>query len=209
MRSPTAGSVLAAVFVLTFAPAYAQYTTASFGGSVVDSNNAILPGAPVIVRNADTGFTQTATTDQSGAFLFPRLPVGTYELRVEMSGFSTYVQSGIKLAVDQAATQTVVMQIGQVSEEVTVQADAELVGTRNGTLGQLVDQKHVVELPLNGRMAQTLVFLAAGTVDLGRNGCRICGHGGVYPGEQTPASTAPGWPRSTISWTEPVTTTRT
>src|SRR5207253_7005891 len=75
--------------------------------------------------------------------------------------------------------------IGQVSEEVTVQADAELVGTRNGTLGQLVDHKRVVELPLNGRMAQSLVFLAAGTVDLGRNGCRICGHGGVYPGEQT------------------------
>ena len=77
------------------------------------------------------------------------------------------------------------MQVGQISEEVTVEANAELVGTRNGTLGQLVDQRRVVELPLNGRMAQSLVFLAAGTVDLGRNGCRICGHGGVYPGEQT------------------------
>jgi hypothetical protein len=139
----------------------------------------------VIVRNVDTGFMQTTTTDPSGAFLFPRLPVGSYELRVERTGFSTYVQTGINLTVDQAATQTVVMQIGQVSEEVTVQADAELVGMRNGTLGQLVDQKRVVELPLNGRMAQSLVFLADGTVDLGRNGCRICGHGGVYPGEQT------------------------
>jgi Carboxypeptidase regulatory-like domain/TonB dependent receptor len=185
MRSPTSRSVLAGVFVLTFSSAYAQYTTASFGGNVVDPNNAILPDAQVVVRNVDTGFVQSVTTDQSGAFLFPRLPVGTYELRVEKTGFSTYVQSGIKLAVDQAATQTVVMQVGQISEEVTVQADAELVGTRNGTLGQLVDQKHVVELPLNGRMAQSLVFLAAGTVDLGRNGCRICGHGGVYPGEQT------------------------
>ena len=77
------------------------------------------------------------------------------------------------------------MQVGQLTEEVTVQANTELVGTRNGTLGQLVDQQRVVELPLNGRMAQSLVFLAAGTVDLGRNGCRICGHGGVYPGEQT------------------------
>ncbi len=185
MRSPTSLSIITGVFVVCLSPAYAQYTTASFGGNVVDSNDAVLPQSQVIVRNVDTGFTQTAMTDQSGAFLFPRLPVGSYELRVARTGFSTYVQTGINLTVDQAATQTVVMQIGQVSEEVTVQADAELVGTRNGTLGQLVDQKRVVELPLNGRMAQSLVFLAAGTVDLGRNGCRICGHGGVYPGEQT------------------------
>jgi hypothetical protein len=185
MRSSTLSSMAVAIFVLCVSPVHAQYTTASLGGSVVDSNSAVLPQSQVIVRNVDTGFTQSATTDQSGVFLFPRLPVGNYELRVERSGFSTYVQTGITLTVDQAANQTVVMQIGGVTEEVTVDADAELVGTRNGTLGQLVDQKRVVELPLNGRMAQSLVFLAAGTVDLGRNGCRICGHGGVYPGEQT------------------------
>jgi Carboxypeptidase regulatory-like domain/TonB dependent receptor-like, beta-barrel len=170
---------------LCVSPSYAQYTTASFGGNVVDSNNAVLAQSHVIVRNVDTGFTQTAATDDSGAFLFPRLPVGNYELRVERPGFSRYVRTGITLTVDQAASLTVVMQVGQVSEEVTVQANTELVGTRNGTLGQLVDQQRVVELPLNGRMAQSLVFLAGGTVDLGRNGCRICGHGGVYPGEQT------------------------
>ena len=185
MRSPTSWSIVAAVFLLCSSPADAQYTTASFGGTVVDSNNAVLPQSQVLVRNLATGFTQSTTTDQNGAFLFPRLPVGSYELRVEQTGFSTYVQTGINLTVDQAATQTVVMQIGQISEQLTVQADAELVGTRNGTLGQTVDQTRVVELPLNGRMAQSLVFLAAGTVDLGRNGCRICGHGGVYPGEQT------------------------
>src|SRR5262245_61630782 len=184
MRSPIR-SIVAGAFVLWISPAYAQQTTASFGGSVVDTNNAVLPQAQVMVRNVATGFTQNTTTDQSGAFLFPRLPVGSYELRVEMTGFSTYIQTGITLTVDQAATLTVVMQIGQITEELTVAGDSPLVGTRNGTLGQLVDQKRVVELPLNGRMAQSLVFLAAGTVDLGRNGCRICGHGGVYPGEQT------------------------
>ena len=185
MRSSTSFSIVSWVFFVCVASAHAQYTTASFGGSVVDSDNAVLPQTQVIVRNVDTGFTQNATTDESGAFLFPRLPVGSYELRVERPGFSRYVQTGITLTVDQAASLTVVMQVGQISEEVTVEANAELVGTRNGTLGQLVDQRRVVELPLNGRMAQSLVFLAAGTVDLGRNGCRICGHGGVYPGEQT------------------------
>ena len=185
MRSSTSLSMVVGVFVLCASPVFAQYTTASFSGTVVDSNNAVLPESQVIVRNVGTGFTQSATTDQSGAFLFPRLPVGSYELRVERPGFSTYVQTGITLTVDQAASRTVVMQVGQVTEEVTVEADAELITSRSGTLSQLVDQKRVVELPLNGRMAQSLVFLAAGTVDLGRNGCRICGHGGVYPGEQT------------------------
>jgi hypothetical protein len=178
-------SVLVSVFVLSATPVYAQYTTASFSGHVVDANSAVLPQSQVTMRNVDTGFTQSATTDQSGTFLFPRLPVGSYELRVERTGFSRHVQTGITLTVDQAATLTVVLQVGQVTEEVTVEANTQLVETQSGTLGQLVDQQRVVELPLNGRMAQSLVFLAAGTVDLGRNGCRICGHGGVYPGEQT------------------------
>jgi hypothetical protein len=185
MRFPKQLAIVAGVFALCASPLEAQYTTASLGGNVVDPNNAVLPQSRVVVRNVQTGFAQTAITDETGAFLFPRLPVGSYELRVERSGFSTYLQTGITLTVNQAANQTVVMQIGQVTEQVTVQADAELVVTRTGTMGQLIDQKRVVELPLNGRMAQSLVFLAAGTVDLGRNGCRICGHGGVYPGEQT------------------------
>src|SRR5437867_325908 len=166
-------------------PAAAQYTTASLGGSVMDPSGAALPETTVTVRNVDTGFIQTVTTDAAGAFLFSRLPVGNYELRAEHTGFSTYQQTGIRLTVNQAARQEITLQVGQIAENVTVVANAELVTTRTGTVGQLIDEKRVVELPLNGRLAQTLVFLAAGTVDLGRHGCRICGHGGVYPGEQT------------------------
>src|SRR5262249_55074335 len=86
---------------------------------------------------------------------------------------------------NQLASQTIVLQVGQVSDKITVEANADLVDTRSGTVGQLVDQEKITQLPLNGRLAQRLVFLTAGTVDLGRNGCRICGHGGVYPNEQT------------------------
>src|SRR4029453_13589646 len=107
------------------------------------------------------------------------VPVGSSALRVERPGFWRFVQTGITLAVDQAANLTVVMQVGQMTEKVTVRGNTKLGGKRNGRLGQLVDKERGVELPLNGRMAQSLVFLAAGTVDLGRNGCRICGHGGV------------------------------
>lgn len=163
----------------------AQSTTASLGGIVVDATGASVSEAVITVQNVGTGFTQAGKSDASGAFLFPRLPVGSYELRVEHPGFQTYVQSGITLTVNQAANANVTLQVGNVTERVTVEADAELIETRTGTISQLVDTKRIVELPLNGRMAQSLVFLAPGTVDLGRNGCRICGHGGVYPGEQT------------------------
>jgi outer membrane receptor protein involved in Fe transport len=176
--------ILFAVLALSVAT-QAQYTTASLGGSVIDRSGSVLSDTKVTVRNVDTGFTQTVVTDAAGAFLFTRLPVGNYTLQAERAGFSSYQQTGLRLTVNQAASQTITMQVGDISEHINVAADTERVNTRTGTVEQLVDQKRVVELPLNGRMAQRLVFLAAGTVDLGRNGCRICGHGGVYPGEQT------------------------
>jgi hypothetical protein len=162
-----------------------QYTTASLGGTVSDSTGAAVPEARVTVRNTDTGFALNTASDATGAYLFSRLPLGTYELRVERTGFSTHVQSGIRLTVDQMATQNVTLQVGQLTEQVTVQAQAELITTRTATAGQLVDERRIRELPLQGRRPERLIYLAAGTVDLGRNACRICGHGGVYPGQET------------------------
>lgn len=163
----------------------AQFTTASLGGSISDSSGAAVPEATVTVRNTGTGFTQTAQSGVTGSYLFSRLPLGTYELRVEKTGFGSQTQSGIRLTVDQMATQNIVLSVGQVSEQVTVQAEPELIATRTATGGQLVDQRQIKELPLQGRRPERLIYLAAGTVDLGRNACRICGHGGVYPGQET------------------------
>lgn len=179
-------TLLPAIALLSAAlPLFAQFTTASLGGSITDSTGATLPEATITVRNVETGYNQTVSTGETGTYLFSRLPVGAYEMSVEKSGFSTYVQSGIRLTVDQMANQNVVLQIGQVSERVTVTAETELVQTRTATGGQLVDQKRIEELPLQGRRPERLIYLAAGTVDLGRNACRICGHGGVYPGQET------------------------
>jgi len=180
----TAACALVAVFVLCI-PALSQYTTASLGGTIADGSGAAVPEARVTVRNVETGFTQTTESATTGAFLFSRLPVGAYELRVERTGFSTHVQSGIRLTVDQMATQNVTLQVGQLTEQVTVQAEAELITTRTATGGQLVSERNIRELPLQGRRPERLIYLAAGTVDLGRNACRICGHGGVYPGQET------------------------
>ena len=182
---PTRALVLLACLLFCSVPVLAQYTTASLGGSVTDESGALVPDARVTVRNVDTGFTQNTSSDTTGAFLFARLPIGRYELRVEKEGFPTYVQAGITLAVNQDATVNVPLKVGALSERVTVEANAELVVTRTATTSQLIDRQRVAELPLNGRLAQSLLNLAAGTVDLGRNGCIICGQGGVYPGEAT------------------------
>jgi len=173
------------LFCLLASVVFAQYTTASLGGTVRDSTGAVVPDARVAVRHTETGFAQAVASDATGSFLFSRLPVGSYELRVEKQGFTSYVQSGIQLTVDRMATQNVALQVGAVTEQVTVQADSELIETRTATVGHLVDGKRIVEMPLNGRRPERLVYMAPGTIDLGRNSCRICGHGGVYPGEET------------------------
>jgi hypothetical protein len=172
----------ASCFVL---PLAAQYTTASLGGSVADESGALVPDAKLTVRNADTGFSETTSSDAAGAFLFARLPIGRYTLQVEKQGFPTYEQAGITLAVNQEASLRVLLKLGQLTERVTVEANADLVVTRSATSNQLIDRQRVAELPLNGRLAQSLLNVAVGTVDLGRNGCVICGQGGVYPGEAT------------------------
>ena len=178
-------TVIALSVTLCVLPLAAQFTTASLGGTVTDPTGAVVPDATVAMNNVDTGLTATVSTEPTGAYLFSRLPIGNYELSVEKTGFSTYVQTGITLTVNQAASQDVTLQVGQVTEQVTVEAAAELIVTRTATAGQLVDQKRIVELPLNGRRPERLMYLSAGTVDLGRDRCRICGHGGVYPGEET------------------------
>jgi hypothetical protein len=92
------------------------------------------------------------------------------------------VQEGISLTVNQSATQNVSLKVGQLAERVVVTANVELVTTGTATVGQLVDERRIADLPLNGRRAQTLLYLAAGTVD--EDQIRSLGYGGVYPGEQ-------------------------
>jgi hypothetical protein len=164
---------------------FGQFTTASLGGTISDPSGASVPDARITVRNIGTGFVQSTDSGTTGAYLFSRLPVGSYEMRVEKAGFGTFVQSGMRLTVDQMATQNVTLTIGLVSEQVSVQAEAELIATRTAAGGQLVNERQIRELPLQGRRPERLLYLAAGTVDLGRNACRICGHGGVYPGQET------------------------
>jgi hypothetical protein len=165
-------------------PLFAQYTTASLGGTVVDASGAAIPGATVTVLSTQTGFTRTVQSGTAGEYVFPALPVGTYKLTVEKAGFQTYIQTGIVLTVNQAATQQVVLKVGMVVQHVSVTANAPLVTTRSATVGQLVNERNIVNLPLNGREAQSLVFLIPGANDVTDQYCGVGCEGGAYPGEQ-------------------------
>ncbi len=116
--------------------------------------------------------------------MIPSLPVGAYVVTVEKIGFATHVRDGVVLTVDQAASLTVTLELGQVSQEVTVAAAAEVVGARDSTVGQLIDEQRVAELPLDGRRTQDLVFLSASTQNVTSRYCGFNCFGGVYPDEQ-------------------------
>src|ERR1035437_336014 len=165
-------------------PMLAQFTTARLSGTVLDPSGAALPGATVTVQNELTTYKRDATTNSAGEYLFPVLPVGTYQITVTMTGFDTYIQKGIALQVDKSASLSVQMKLGSVAQQVTVNADASMVTTDSATLGQLITQKEIVDLPLDGRYAQALVFLVPGADNVTASYCAANCEGGVFPSEQ-------------------------
>jgi hypothetical protein len=187
MRKLLRSVVSAATLLLAFGfggTVLAQYTTSTLGVSVTDPSGAPLPDATITVRSLDTGLQKTSTSGSTGAFTFNALPVGNYSLSVEKAGFSPFTQTGITLTIDQPLNVPVKLKVGGVNEQVLVAADADLINTESGTVGQLIDSKNIVDLPLNGREPQALLFLAAGTVNETGNYCLVNCQGGVYPGEQ-------------------------
>jgi len=165
-------------------PVWAQFTTARFSGIVTDQSGALVAGATVTILDLETGYTQTTKSTSAGQYLFPSLPVGAYQITVSMAGYKSYVQKGIVLSVDQAAALNVQLQVGMVAQEVIVNANASLVTTDSATVGQLIDEQEIKELPLNGRYVQELVFLAPGTSNVTSNYCAANCEGGVFPSEQ-------------------------
>ncbi|WP_263352474.1 TonB-dependent receptor [Acidicapsa acidisoli] len=162
----------------------AQLTTARLSGVVTDNGGSALPGADVTVREVETGFSQTVKSGEAGEYLFPSLPVGNYELTVDMTGFSSYVQKGIVLAVGQAASRNIELKVGAFTDQVTVTADASLVTTDSATVGQLINQQSVSALPLNGRDVQQLVFLIPGATNVTSQNCAANCEGGTFQSEQ-------------------------
>src|SRR5215813_11568307 len=144
--------------------AFAQTGTSRIIGRVFDTKQASIPGATVIVTNEATGFTQTQNTTDAGVFAFDSLPVGDYTLTVEQNGFKKFQRTANHLEVNTPLSIDVSMEVGQVSEVVTVQGGTEQLQTANATIGNVVEQKAIETLPLNGRNPLTLLLLEPGVV---------------------------------------------
>jgi Carboxypeptidase regulatory-like domain/TonB-dependent Receptor Plug Domain len=136
----------------------------AMSGIVTDTSSALVPGVTIEVTNIATNQTRATTTDADGYYIVRQLPPGAYSLKATLPGFKTVVREGLTVAVESTARVDVQMSVGAVEEAVTVTADAPLVETRTATLGTVIDEKKISELPLNGRNFTQLGTLMPGVV---------------------------------------------
>src|SRR5881392_3558833 len=152
-------AVVSAFVIVTCATAAGQGATAQISGTVKDQSGAVLPGAEITKTQTETGAGRMALSDETGSYVLPNLPVGPYKLEVSLPGFRTFLQSGIVLQVNSSTVVNPVLNVGQVSETVEVQANASLVETRSTGIGQVVENARILELPLIGRQVTDLISI--------------------------------------------------
>src|SRR5579884_3768544 len=173
-----------AVLCLATLPIAAQEVSAGITGRVTDPSGGAIVNASVIAKDLDRGTEWPTKTNEDGIYAFPRIPVGRYELRVESPGFKTYVNPGFTLEVNQRARIDVTMEVGQVSENVSVTAEAPLLQTDTTQVGSVINSTTVVNTPLISRNPVALTLLTAGvtTPDPAsfNNGLRSTGGGRPY-----------------------------
>src|SRR5262249_44325566 len=155
--------VLGAALLLSApAPALGQAVYGSISGNVVDSNGAAVPRAKVTITDTGKGVNYITSTNESGNYSQTHLIVGVYEVRVEISGFNTYVQRNVSVEVDATTQIDVRLTVGSVGEVVNVTAEAPLLKTERSDVSDTITQKAVQELPVFGRDLNRLYFLVPG-----------------------------------------------
>ncbi|MGH9313547.1 MAG: carboxypeptidase regulatory-like domain-containing protein [Vicinamibacterales bacterium] len=144
--------------------ALAQQETATITGTVSDGTGAVVPGATVTVTNVHTNISLKTQTDSRGAFVVPSLRPGEYALTAESAGFQKTVRTGVTLQVAQVARIDLALQTGQLTETVEVVGASPILETQTSSRGTVIDQKQIVELPLNGRDYNQLALLSPGVL---------------------------------------------
>jgi hypothetical protein len=161
------GSVLVCTALVLMVPAntFGQSGRATISGSVSDPTSAVVPGAKIVITHIDTGQSREAVTVDNGTYVVPLLLPGNYKATCSREGFKTETRTGIVLTADDKITVDFSLTLGEATQTVEVSVGADLINTTTGALGQVIDQKAMIELPLNGRNPAELVFLAPGAVD--------------------------------------------
>jgi hypothetical protein len=156
-------AIVALAFTLTHTSAFAQaVANAEIHGIVQDASGAVVSGAQIKATQTETGYSQTTVSGGDGIYALPNLPVGSYKIDVVGQAFKSYTQSGIVLQVGNNVQINIALQVGSVSDHVDVSADAAMVQTQDTSISQVIDQRRIVDLPLNGRQATDLILLSGG-----------------------------------------------
>ena len=157
------------VFLAMAFSCLAQTSTSSINGVVSDNSGAVIPGASVAVENEQTGIVHGQTTTGAGLYSFPALPAVNYSVTVGLNGFRTAKKTGNVLVVNTPLTVDVALEVGEIADVVRVEATAEALQLSNATIGNVVSQKAIVDLPLNGRNPLSLLVLEPGVVQRSSN----------------------------------------
>jgi hypothetical protein len=143
-------------------PSYGQSVRGTVLGTVTDSTGAVIKGAVITARQTATGLVRTEVTSEVGEYALPQLPVGPYIVTAEHPGFKKVERTGLELRVDDRLRIDLTLELGQVTETVAVEETAPILSTDSSTVGNVVDNKKVTELPLNGRNFLQLNLLVPG-----------------------------------------------
>jgi hypothetical protein len=171
--------VFAVLFVISTSARLSAQTSGSISGHVADATGAVIPGATVTLTNTGTNASRSTVTTGAGDYTFPDVPPAVYKVQVTRTGFKVATSQNLELQVSQSLRQDFTMAVGEVTQTVTVQSTGALLQTENASLGTVVENAAINELPLNGRNYLSLVALSSNVNTLssasGQAGSRLGG----------------------------------
>src|SRR6185437_2756863 len=174
------------LIVVASAGLYAQSTNSQqISGQILDSSGAAVPTATVKVTSADTGLSRSVQSNESGYYSTADLPIGSYEISAEAPGFKKAVVTNVKLSVNEKRTANLTMELGSISDSITVQADSLQVETSGGEVGRLITGQQASQIQLNGRNFPQLLALAPGVSTTYSSGFGLFGGYGVNASGQS------------------------
>jgi outer membrane receptor protein involved in Fe transport len=162
-------ALVAVILILTTAPAFAQ-STALLQGKITDPKGAVLPNATILVRNEATSTERTTQSDQDGNYQLAAMPVGVYRVEVKSPGFQTATISKLVIEVATTVVQNFQLEVGDISQTVEITSDVPVIETATTSVGTVINQRTVQEIPLNGRHFVDLGLLIPGSVTPPQNG---------------------------------------
>src|SRR5258708_2211100 len=172
--------VFATLSLLAASLAWSQTVTSQeISGLIQDISGSAVPNVTVTVKNAETGFVRTAQANESGFYVVSNLPIGTYEISAEVKGFKKFITTGVVLNVNSKVSANIRLEVGNITESVTVAADAAQVETATGEVGRLVTGEQATNLQLNGRNFPQLLQLLPGVSTTFSSGFGLFGGYGV------------------------------